>query len=308
MEWKSEPYALDKLLHRGTNAVSSLLEDSPVQLELCIDENLPEMAGDAERLIQVVINLLSNAIKFTKEGRIVCKATQKGQEIVVSVQDSGIGIPEHECNKVFERFKQIGDTLTDKPKGTGLGLPICKQIVEHHGGQIGVESVLGEGSTFFFTLPISSQTPTVQPNDISLQGLFREVEAHFSPPNIGQKSVLIVDDEPNIRELIRQELSEKGYHIWEAKDGKEAVEQARLHQPSLILLDIMLPEMNGFDVAAILKNDPKTKELPIVILSIVDDKERGFQLGVERYLTKPINTNELLQAVEGLTTAPTATP
>ncbi len=114
---------------------------------------MPEVACDRDTIIQVVINLISNAVKFTTEGEVVLRAHVVGPEIVVSVIDSGIGIAEEHLKDVFEKFKQVGDTLTDKPKGTGLGLPICKRIIEHHGGKIGVSSQMGVGSTFVFKLP-----------------------------------------------------------------------------------------------------------------------------------------------------------
>src|SRR5690606_30109936 len=116
---------------------------------------LPPITGDRDRLIQVVINLISNAVKFTEQGTIIVRARQSNGELVVSVVDTGMGIAPADQPKVFERFKQVGETLTDKPKGTGLGLTICREIVEHHGGRIWVESELGRGSTFSFTLPVA---------------------------------------------------------------------------------------------------------------------------------------------------------
>jgi signal transduction histidine kinase len=116
---------------------------------------LPEIVGDRDKLIQAVINLISNAVKFTDKGSVTCRAKQANGEIVVSIMDTGMGIAPEDQPKVFEKFKQVGETLTNKPKGTGLGLTICKEIVEHHGGRIWVESELGKGSTFSFALPVS---------------------------------------------------------------------------------------------------------------------------------------------------------
>ena len=121
-----------------------------------IEPGLPDIVCDNDRLIQVLINLLSNAVKFTEKGSVLCRATRTNNDIQVSVIDTGIGIAESNKKRIFQKFRQAGDTLTDKPKGTGLGLSICKQIVEHHGGKIWVESELGKGSTFAFTLPITT--------------------------------------------------------------------------------------------------------------------------------------------------------
>jgi CheY-like chemotaxis protein len=198
---------------------------------------------------------------------------------------------------VFEKFKQVGDTLTDKPKGTGLGLPICKEIVEYHGGRIWVESRLGEGSTFSFTLSVETAAGTAAPRSIDVEQLvrqLRETMAHHSPR---EKSILVVDDDPHIRELLHQEFTEAGYTVRLAEDGRRALALIREETPGLVVLDVMMPEMNGFDVAAVLKNDPATMDIPIIILSILEDKERGFRLGVDRYLTKPIDTVSLFREV-----------
>ena len=132
-----------------------LFEQKDIKLVKDIDANIPDIIGDTDKLIQVVINLFSNAVKFTDEGSVTCKLYQKDGEAIVSITDTGIGIAKEDYGAVFEQFKQVGgDTLTDKPKGTGLGLPICKEIVEHHGGRIWVESEPGKGSTFSFALPL----------------------------------------------------------------------------------------------------------------------------------------------------------
>ena len=143
-----------------------------------IDGELPTITGDRDRLIQVVINLISNAVKFTPTGAVTVAAKLSEGGIVVSVTDSGIGIAPSDHDKVFEKFKQVGDTLTDKPRGTGLGLPICKEIVEHHGGRIWVESELGHGSTFSFTLPAATGA---EPRPMSLDSLVRQLREPATP-------------------------------------------------------------------------------------------------------------------------------
>ena len=149
--WNLSKVSVQDVVERAVAATSSLFEAKKLQLLKDIEPGIPQITGDQDRLIQVVINLISNAVKFTDSGSITCSAHAKGSELVVSVKDSGIGISPADQPKVFERFKQVGDTLTDKPKGTGLGLPICKEIVEYHGGRIWVESEPGHGSTFSFT-------------------------------------------------------------------------------------------------------------------------------------------------------------
>lgn len=154
--WNMESLEVPQIIERALAATSSLFEAKNLNLVRNIEPSIPAAYGDRDRLIQVVINLISNAVKFTPAGSITCAARCASGQIVVSVADSGIGIKPEDQPKVFEKFKQVGDTLTDKPKGTGLGLPICKEIVEHHGGRIWVESEIGHGSTFSFTLPVKT--------------------------------------------------------------------------------------------------------------------------------------------------------
>lgn len=305
MEWNQENVSLAEVIERAVAATTSLFDQKDIKLVKEIDNNIPEIIGDTDKLIQVVINLFSNAVKFTDEGLITCKLYQKDSEVIVSVTDTGIGIAKDDYGAVFEQFKQVGgDTLTDKPKGTGLGLPICKEIVEHHGGRIWVESEVGKGSTFSFALPLTATTQKVRETPIHLNELMKQLKEQmaFSKLKMEGKhaTILVVDDDDSIRSLLQQELSDVGYVIEEAKDGKMALECIRKNRPDLIILDVMMPEINGFDVAAILKNDPQTMDIPIIILSIVQDKARGFRIGVDRYLTKPIDTARLFEEVESL--------
>ena len=304
MEWNMETVNMAEVAERAIAATTSLFANKNLKLVKNIDTDVPEISGDRDKLIQVIINLISNSVKFTEKGSITCNVFQKENELIVSVTDTGIGIAKADYAAVFEQFKQVGgDTLTDKPKGTGLGLPICKEIVEHHGGRIWLESELGKGSVFSFALPvISSGKLTTKP--MHLNELVRQLKEQMSFSQLkveGKNStILVVDDDDSIRSLLQQELSDAGYLIEEASNGKEALDSIRRNRPDLIILDVMMPEINGFDVAAILKNDPQTMDIPIIVLSIVQDKARGFRIGVDRYLTKPIDTAQLFTEVGSL--------
>ncbi|NEP14811.1 MAG: response regulator [Symploca sp. SIO2C1] len=300
IEWKMEPVKIEEIIERAIAATSALFEQKSLALVKELEPELPEIMGDGDRLIQVVINLISNAVKFTEEGSVTLKVRRAAEEVITSVIDTGIGITSEDQPKVFDKFKQVGDTLTDKPKGTGLGLPICKQIIEHHGGQVGVESELGNGSTFYFTLPIPPD-PQQDTKNINIDILIQQLKGHVNTTSEStqgsQKTILVVDDDVHIRVLLRQELEAENYQIREAKNGLEAIYLAKKTRPDLIVMDVMMPQMNGFDAAAVLKHDPQTMDIPIIILSILEDKGRGYRLGVDRYLSKPINTEILLTEV-----------
>ena len=301
MEWNMKPILIQDVIGRAVSATSSLFEEKDLKFKKNIPENLPLIHGDADKLIQVVINLLSNAVKFTDAGTVSVEAYQDNNQLIVEVQDSGIGVAEEDRHKIFERFRQAGDTLTDKPKGTGLGLPICREIIEHHGGIIWMKSELGEGSTFFFSLPVMGEKED-QPVELDriLKSLKKQITHSSKKTAKEAPTILVVDDDTPIRSLLNQELSDAGYHVKEAANGKEALDMVRISKPDLIILDVMMPEINGFDVAAVLKNDPSTMDIPIIILSIVQDKERGYRIGVDRYLTKPIDTEKLFHEVDEL--------
>ena len=297
MDIKQDPVALGELIEHAGAATAALFEQKQLAFLTEVEPNLPLLKGDSDRLIQVLINLISNAVKFTEKGSITCTALTRSDEIIVSVIDTGIGISAEDQKKVFDKFKQVGDTLTDKPKGTGLGLPICQQIIELHRGRIWVTSELGKGSRFSFALPIDSKQQKNDPEPCSAE----EVIAPASEAAEQERStILLVDDEQNIRTLLRQELEEAGYHIEEAANGKEALRKIERKQPALIILDIMMPELNGFDLAAILKSNPGTWHIPIVILSILNDRRRASQLGVDQYLSKPVQMERLLAVVGSL--------
>ncbi|AFY68442.1 PAS/PAC sensor signal transduction histidine kinase [Thalassoporum mexicanum PCC 7367] len=157
VDWHMTRLEIPEIINAGMAATSALFAQKPALRPISeVSGNLPSVVGDRDRLIQVVINLISNAVKFTEKGSVTCQASQEDDFIVVRIIDTGAGIAASDLDQVFDKFKQVGDTLTDKPKGTGLGLSICKQIIEYHGGRIWVESELGQGSTFIFTLPLKS--------------------------------------------------------------------------------------------------------------------------------------------------------
>ena len=294
--WNMGSVSISDVIERATAATASLFEAKKLQprfaisIRTCRDYRRPGPAdpgGDQSHFERGEV--------YRFRVRSPARLTWQGDDLVVSVKDSGIGIAPADQPKVFEKFKQVGDTLTDKPKGTGLGLPICKEIVEYHGGRIWVESEPGQGSTFSFTLPVAERPSAARPaarrgvpsisNPSSASCVSRSRPTSRGQVHSGGRR------RPAISALCCSRNSPRpATRVRLAEDGRKALALIREEIPGLVILDVMMPEMNGFDVAAVLKNDPATMDIPIIILSIVEDKERGFRLGVDRYLTKPIDT------------------
>jgi len=301
IQWDNKEQSMDPIVQNAINITQALAKEAKLTVEFKAPGGLPLVSIDRDRLVQVVTNLLSNSIKFTREGGKITvdikeiKAGVTGEKagwVVVSVADNGIGIAPENFEVVFEKFKQVGDTLTDKPKGTGLGLPICKEIVEHYGGKIWVESELGKGSVFSFSLPavISAEVKPPLP------------EYKEKPVEVVQKGklILVVDDEENIRHFLNHELTKKGYNVIAAANGKEALSLARERLPDLITLDIQMPDISGFDVTTLLKNDERTKDIPVLIISVMGEKGKADGIGANDYMAKPFNNEELVTRINRL--------
>ena len=310
--WKTAGVSMAWVIERAITATSALFSATNLDLVTDVATDLPAVMADQDRLVQVLTNLLGNAQKFTPSGGKVSLAARltvgdgtpsKPDMVLVSVADSGIGIAPENHRRIFEKFGQIGDTLKDRPKGTGLGLPISKEIIEHYGGRIWVESELGKGSTFLFTLPVPRATETAPAAPVA--------PAQRQPMAVGiggtTKTILVVDDEAHIRRFITHELSARGFNCIEAGGGKQAVDLARQSHPHLITLDINMPDIDGFDVTAILKNDPLTQDIPILIVSVLEERARADRVGVSDYLTKPFSIEALLDKVTRLLTGESKT-
>ncbi len=301
-DWNIQRISIANVVRQAEAATSALFEEKSLSLFVEIEEALPDVEIDKDRLVQVMINLISNAVKFTDEGFVFIKVFKKGSAIVVQVEDTGMGISEEDLPKVFEKFKQVGDTLTDKPKGTGLGLPICKEIIDHHQGRLWADSEIGKGSVFAFSLPHLNESMLVTDHFPKARSSNFLLKNDSQSPKVipSGKNILIVDDEPEIRNLLVQELSEAGYDCEQAINGKVALDMIANQAPDLIILDVMMPEINGFEVATILKANLQTQKIPILVVSITDDRKKLETLQIEGYFTKPIDIDRLLVKIEEL--------
>jgi len=301
MVWNDDLVSIDEIIKNVVQAQSLMLREKAIEITLDSAPELPFVFVDPDRIKQVITNLLGNAIKFSPVGSAIkIKAEQfKGKRagdlpewIRVTFSDQGIGIDQKDFRAIFERFSQLStDTLKDKPKGSGLGLPICKEIITHYGGNIWVESRIGTGTNFFFTLPAHT---TVDQLRIEPGG------AEQRPHCWNGKVILVVDDNPNMRKLLRFQLQKLGYKVLEASDGTTAFELAQREHVDLITLDLMMPLMNGYDVLRALKEDYRTQDIPVLIISIVDDGNRRILPGANDYLLKPFQEEMLIDKVQAL--------
>lgn len=289
MELSFSDVNLSDLINSAMSTAVGLVKDKPIKLTTSLPENLPIVRADSIRVRQVLINFLSNAAKFTDEGTISIEAklvtSDEGvAEIMVTVTDSGPGIAESDQDKLFLPFSQVDDSPTRKTGGTGLGLSICRSLIDMHKGRIGLlHSEIGKGSTFFFTL----QLPEA------------EVEQLDIVPGKGNV-ILAVDDDPQVINLYERYLHPQGYEVIPHTNPCSAVETAKKIKPFAITLDIMMPEMDGWQVMKALKDDPATREIPIVVCSILEEEEKGFNLGAADYLVKPFLSEDLLNALNRL--------
>lgn len=246
--------------------------------------------ADPDRIVQVFTNLLSNAIKFSPPGSTVwLTAEARDKEpgyILFRVRDRGRGIPPDKIETIFGRFQQVDASDSRQKGGTGLGLAVCRSIVQHHGGQIWAESILGEGSTFYFTLPLAQE---------------EEIKASTHPNG---PLVLVCDDDASVRSVVRMVLEHQDYQVITAASGQEAVKLAAQEQPDVILLNLMMPGMNGWETLATLKERAETKNIPVIILSGLFPDARKATPEVSDWIVKPPDERSLLQALERILTDP----
>jgi CheY-like chemotaxis protein len=219
--------------------------------------------------------------------------------VKIAVSDTGIGMPSHALKYIFDEFRQVDGSSTRKHGGTGLGLSITKKLTQLLGGSIAVSSVEGAGSTFTVTLPLARR------EEVAQQAALPE-EAAPTPAQVkGKKVLLAIDDDPNVLILLRENLEEEGYYVVGALSGEEGIRKAREIQPFAITLDILMPHKDGWEVLNELKADPATRDIPIIVLSIVDNRELGFSLGASDYLVKPVEKEPILTALRRVIHAPT---
>jgi CheY-like chemotaxis protein len=253
-----------------------------LDLRVECDTDVGSVYSDQLRLKQILLNLVTNAVKFTPDGgTVVVRARRSDTEIRISVTDTGVGVPEADRERIFESFQQ-GGRGSSREEGTGLGLTLSRRLVELLGGRMWLESEVGRGSTFGFTLPAADRVGDGRPLE--------------DAPSTCGAVVVIEDDRPSL-DLFSAYLSGASLAVTTARDGASGLAAVRRTLPDAVLLDIRLPGIDGWAVLKELKAEPDTRRIPVIVVSIVDERARGVAMGAAAYLVKPIRREELLTAL-----------
>lgn len=296
MELQPEEFSIARAIDDVQSIVREMVSKKRLSLQVGAPEDLPDVYADLVKFKQVMYNLLSNAVKFTPEGGSIDIHTSLDDEFLISVTDTGIGIDPKDQEAVFDEFKQLASDPSQRHGGTGLGLALTRRLVELHGGTIWVESEgEGKGSRFSFTLPV--RRPDAETRQKALRELPSTVRVSDHPM---RKTILLVEDNVQAAQLLCIYLAEAGYNTVVATDGDEAIKMAQEVKPFAITLDIMLPEKDGWQVMQELKSLKDTRDIPVIIVSVVDDQNLGFSMGAAGYLVKPIDKEQLMHVLDKL--------
>lgn len=279
-QWHMDDVEIQGVIQMAAKSMLPLAKNKGLALKVSLPRSLPAVKGDRNRLLQVVLNLLNNAVKFTSQGTVTAGAEDMPEEIKLYVSDTGEGIYPEERDKIFEEFYRIGDALTGRPKGSGLGLSISKKIVEAHGGRIWVESQLGKGSTFYVTLPKKI-------------GVTHEERRISRFAEIAGRQVLVLEDDTSIRQILRESLEVLGYRTLGVSSVGAALETAKLKRPDAIISGYLENE----DHFGELRTFSRVQGIPIYLVSIINDEEYGPQVAVNGYIAKPFDRSNVQEVI-----------
>ncbi len=300
VELYPEHYDTEGLLADIEATAMPLFEQNDNRFEHEKINELGEVFVDQTRLSQVILNLLSNAAKFTSEGliRLTAERTPNGRTawLVIRITDSGIGMTPEQLELIFDPFSQADASTTREFGGTGLGLSISRKLCEIMGGTLTAESRKDVGSTFTVRIPVGEGGPQINmqsPTTATINDLQAGLDADAH-------SILVIDDDEHIRDLMQRMLTREGYRVITAASGAAGIELARQLRPSVITLDVLMPDQDGWSVLAELKSDPDLVDIPVVMLTILDEPHKGFMLGASEFLTKPIDRTRIIDVIRRL--------
>jgi len=278
--------------------LASAIAEKKIHLECVFTPDIDQLVVDQTRFKQILINLVSNAVKFSQPGGTVRISSERVEnDLQFTVTDQGIGMRAEDTLNLFKPFKQVANGREMNREGIGLGLAITKKLVELHGGRIWVESEIGRGTTMIFRIPliVDASSERMEQAGMLLETLQRENRARGEGE---QPLALVIEDAPQAGELLRMYIESAGYRVEIARNGVEAVDMAKRLRPNVITLDLMLPLKDGWQVMKELKRHPLCKHIPVIIVSIMDEKNLGFSLGAVDYFVKPVNRDDLIQAMD----------
>lgn len=297
MDLHTESFAIAPVVQDVVHTVGTLVSRNGNTLKVECPPGIGSMVADQTRVRQVLLNLASNAAKFTEKGTITLRVsrTEPGGWIVISIADTGIGMTAEQKARLFQDFVQADASTTRKYGGTGLGLAISRRFCQMMGGDITVDSAPGHGSTFTVRLPAAEAALSIAPTPPG------------SPPAAARASypspaavVLVIDDDASVRKVTTRFLEREGFSVVTACGGREGLRLARELRPAAITLDVMMPDLDGWTVLAAIKGDPATAGIPVVLMTIVDEKSRGYSLGASDYMVKPVDWSALAGVLRGI--------
>jgi PAS domain S-box-containing protein len=298
MELFIEPFDVSGLVHDVVTTIKPLVEKNSNTCQVSCPDDVGYMRADLMRVRQVLFNLLSNACKFTEEGSVSLEVSRQSDGgcdwMEFRVTDTGIGMSPEQMEKLFHDFTQVDASTTRKYGGTGLGLAISQRFCRMMGGDILVESVEGKGSTFICRLPAKVETLVSEERIVQGETSSRSVLPGVPTDN----TVLVIDDDPIVQDLMGRLLTKEGFHVVTASSGEEGVRLAKAMRPGAITLDVMMPGMDGWAVLSALKDDSTLAEIPVVLVTMTDDRNMGYALGASEYMTKPIDPTRLVKVLK----------
>ena len=313
MELDYEDFSVSAALDEAKTLVVPIASRKNIVIDSTVDAKLTTIHADVRKFKQILYNLMSNAIKFTPDGGSVAVDAGRSEDMAqIAVTDTGIGIPAEAVENLFQPFVQADSSTSREYGGTGLGLSIVKRFVELHGGEIQVESEPGRGSTFTFTIPIGDTIEALQAagkpdEETATADAIDKIDKIGMPEIIEPEGaagdellILVVEDDIESNELLTTILTSAGYRVAPAYNGRDALAITKKIRPFAITLDIMMPDMSGWDVLKNLKDDPATSDTPVIVISMLDEKDVGFALGIVDYFVKPVEKSQLITALSNL--------
>ncbi|MBD3671771.1 MAG: response regulator [Gammaproteobacteria bacterium] len=297
-----ERFDINAMLNDVITTATPLVDKNQNQLIADIQPDMGLMQSDQIKVRQILLNLISNAAKFTNEGKITIRANTGSENsrnhVKIEISDTGIGMNEQQLNSLYSAFTQADSSTTRKYGGTGLGMAISKHFIDILKGDIEVESEYGEGTSFRLYLPLEHHQPKPVSEGVLPEAIERKERRHTDAQIQEDVNVLVVDDDPATRELIVRHLTQEGLTVAEAENGKEGIRMAHRYHPEVITLDVMMPDMDGWDVLNSLKQDPELCHVPVIMVSMLDNQNLGYALGAAEYIVKPVVRHHLLEVVE----------